>query len=49
MTDHEILSENVRVVTYDNGVVIYINTGTEDENVNGITIPARSYVRGGVK
>ena len=49
MTDHEILSENVRAVTYDNGVVIYINTGTEDETVNGITIPARSYVRGGVK
>ena len=49
MTDHEILSENVRAVTYDNGVVIYINTGTEDETVNGITVPARSYVRGGVK
>lgn len=49
MKDHEILSENVRAVTYDNGVVIYVNTGTEDETVNGITVPARSYIRGGVK
>ncbi|MCD8336727.1 MAG: DUF5696 domain-containing protein [Lachnospiraceae bacterium] len=43
MVKHEILSSNVRAVTYSNGVTIYINTGTADEKANGVTVPARSY------
>ncbi|MCD7709076.1 MAG: DUF5696 domain-containing protein [Clostridiales bacterium] len=45
---HEIISDALRAVTYDNGVTIYVNTGTQDETADGITVPARSYaVRGG--
>lgn len=40
---HEILSEDVRKVTYENGVVIYINRGTEDVLVDGINVPAKWY------
>lgn len=43
MINHEILNENVRKVTYDNGVVIYINYGTEAQKADGLEIPAMSY------
>ncbi|MCD7832933.1 MAG: DUF5696 domain-containing protein [Lachnospiraceae bacterium] len=43
MVKHEILSSNVRAVTYSNGVTIYVNTGTKDETVDGVKVPARSY------
>lgn len=49
MVKHEILASNVRAVTYDNGVVIYVNTGNTDATVNGVTVPARNYLVGGVK
>lgn len=43
IVSHEILSSNVRAVTYSNGVTIYVNTGTKDETADGVKVPARSY------
>lgn len=45
MVGHEILENGVRKVTYENGVVIYINRGSEDVSVDGITVPAKWYVK----
>ncbi|MBQ4536261.1 MAG: hypothetical protein IJO65_12005 [Lachnospiraceae bacterium] len=47
MVNHEVLEGGVRAVTYDNGVTIYVNTGTTDQTVNGVTVPARNYGIGG--
>ncbi len=43
MIDHEISSENVRKVTYSNGVTIYVNYSDEEQNMDGKSLPARSY------
>lgn len=43
MVDHEILDTGVRKVTYDNGVVIYINYDEEAQKADGMEIPALSY------
>lgn len=43
MTDHEIFDTGVRKVTYDNGVVIYINYDEEAQKADGLEIPAQSY------
>ncbi len=40
---HEILGDNVRRVTYDNGIAILVNYGKTDETVDGITVPALGY------
>lgn len=48
ITDHRILDADLRAVTYDNGVTIYINTGYSDQTADGMTIPARSYQIGGM-
>lgn len=45
--NHEILENDVRVITYDNGVKIYINKGTSDQKVDGVEVPAKSYRIGG--
>lgn len=45
---HEIMDENVRKVTYDNGVVIYINYGNEAKQVDGLEVPALSYRMEGI-
>ena len=42
MVEHEIVSEDVRRVTYDNGVVILINYGDTAYTVNGTTVDAMS-------
>ncbi|MBO5097807.1 MAG: hypothetical protein J6B96_05790, partial [Agathobacter sp.] len=42
---HEILENDVRKVTYENGVVIYINRGSKDVSVDGITVPAQWYTK----
>lgn len=47
ITNHRILDSDLRAVTYDNGVIIYINTGNVDKTADGITVPARSYQIGG--
>ncbi len=44
MVNHEILQTNVAKVTYDNGVVIYVNKTDEAVTVDGVTINAKSYV-----
>ncbi len=43
IVNHEILSGDVRKVTYSNGAVFYINYGAEDITVDGVLIPAKSY------
>lgn len=48
MVNHEVFEGGVRAVTYDNGVTIYVNTGTADQTINGITVPARNYMVGGM-
>ncbi len=45
---HEILDEDVRKVTYDNGVSIYINYNKEAVQADGIEIPALSYRMEGI-
>jgi hypothetical protein len=40
---HEILDENVRKVTYNDGTEILINYGSEPATVGGLTVPARGY------
>lgn len=40
---HEILDNDVRVVTYDNGVKIYLNYGSNETVVDGYSIEAMSY------
>jgi hypothetical protein len=41
--EHEILSSNVRRITYDNGVVIYVNYSDKAETADGLEIPAMGY------
>ncbi|MBD5511728.1 MAG: hypothetical protein HDR08_10805 [Lachnospiraceae bacterium] len=48
IVDHEILDGGVRKVTYDNGVIIYINYGSETQKVDGMEIPAMSYRMEGI-
>lgn len=43
MTGHEILDNGVRKVSYDNGVVIYINYENESREADGLQIPAAGY------
>ncbi len=46
---HEKLDNQVVRVTYDNGVVIYVNYGSSAQTVDGITIGALSYKIGGAQ
>lgn len=46
--NHEILEGGVRKVTYDNGVIIYINYGSGTQRVDGMEIPAMSYRMEGI-
>lgn len=43
MKNHEILDTGVRKITYDNGVVIYVNSTTSAYETDGIIIPAKGY------
>jgi len=43
ITDHEKLAEGVNKVTYDNGVVIYVNYNEQAVSVDGVDIEALSY------
>ena len=49
ITNHEILSQDLRVVSYSNGVKIYINKANTDQTAGGVKVPARSYLIGGDK
>lgn len=45
MTEHKIISEDVRCLTYENGVKVYLNYNTEDAaTYEGVTIPAKGYI-----
>ncbi len=44
MTEHKILSDSVSKVTYENGVVIYVNYDEKETTAEGITIPGKGYV-----
>ena len=48
MINHEIIESDLRKVTYDNGVIIYVNYSSEDKTVDGITIKANSYGMEGI-
>lgn len=43
MTGHEIMENEVRKITYDNGIVIYVNYSDEVQKTDGLEIPAGSY------
>jgi hypothetical protein len=44
---HEkLLDGSVRRVTYDNGCVVWVNYGTEDVTVDGVTVPAMDWKAG---
>ena len=47
MTGHEEIQTDVKKVTYDNGVIFYINKSGADVTVDGVSVPAGSYVMGG--
>ena len=44
MIGHEKIDANVSVTTYENGDRVLVNDGTADTAVDGVSIPARSYV-----
>ena len=46
ISNHEIINNNVRVTTFDNGVKVYVNYGDAEETVNGVSVPALGYVKG---
>ena len=43
ITGHEILDNGVRIVTYSNGVQIYLNYGVATQTVDGVSIDTMSY------
>ena len=43
VTEHRIVSEDVRTVTYSNGVTIYVNYGAKAATVDGVSVPALGY------
>ena len=43
MVKHEILSEEVRKIPYENGAVLYVTRGEEEIRVDGILVPANWY------
>lgn len=49
MVEHEMIEAGVKRITYNNGIIIYINQNKRDVNVNGIKIPAMRYVIEGVE
>lgn len=51
ITGHKIMDNGLTVVTYDNGVSIYINYSESEITADGVTVPALTYqiVAGGVR
>ena len=43
MTGHERPAKDVSVTTYENGDRVFVNYGTKDVSVQGVTVPARSF------
>ena len=44
ITNHQIVSEFVRITTYENVAKVYVNYGETEATVDGVQIGARSYV-----
>ncbi len=44
ISDHKVITEKVRITTFDNGVKVYVNYGDTDATVDGVTVPALGYV-----
>lgn len=44
IASHKVLENDLTVVTYENGVVIYINYSETDKEVDNVVVPALSYV-----
>jgi hypothetical protein len=49
ITEHKVLDDGVKKITYDNGAVIYINYNNSDVTAENVNIPAMSYVLGEVE
>lgn len=49
MIEYNIMSPDVKAVTYSNGITIYTNSSTKDQTVNGVSVPARGYRIGGTE
>ncbi len=47
--NHEKMDNGVTAVTYDNGILVYVNYTDKDQTVNGITVTAMSYKVGEAK
>lgn len=45
MTKHSMVQENVYCTEYDSSSLVYVNYGDTEATVNGVTIPARSFLR----
>lgn len=43
MVSHEILPDGLRVVSYDNGTVIYVNYSDKTLSADGVSVPAMGY------
>ena len=41
---HDVLSDTLRRVTYDNGAAVYVNYGIEAAQTNGLTVAGQSYL-----
>ena len=48
IVNHEITDTGVTIVTYDNGVKLYINYSAKEQKADNVTVPALSFVVGGV-
>lgn len=47
ITEHRMMATGVARVTYDGGTCIYVNYNNEAVTVDGVTVPAMSYLVGG--
>ena len=43
ITEHEIVQEGVKKITYSNGAVIYVNYTNKDVTVDGVTVSAENF------
>lgn len=49
VVEHKVISNGVKKITYENGVVIYINTNRTETKADGVVIPAKGYRLEGVR
>ena len=43
IADHKIISDNVRMTVFDNGVTVYVNYGDSDYTDSNVTVTAHGY------